>query len=216
MASVKAILDMDLSDLEQLSRADLAREVSKVASAANKRLARLEKAGVVSPAATYAIQHGGKFSVAGKDVGELITELNRARGFMEAKTGNLKGARETRKNTLKTIADATKTEYENIKSVFDKMTLEEERDFWRAVDRLNDSTDGQALGRSEVIEIVTESYTKLNENERQQIRRGAEEMGLTGNALDTEISNQFTDQLFITAQKILDENKVEEPASFGW
>lgn len=216
MANVKAILNMELSDLEQLTRADLAREVGKVVSAANKRLARLEKAGVASPAATYVKDHGGKFSVSGKDVGELITELNRARGFMEAKTGNVRGAREARKNTFKTIADATKTEYEKIQNVFDKMTLEEERDFWRAVDRVQDSTDGQALGRSEVIQVITESYTKLNDNERQQIRRDAEELGLTGKDLDTEISNQFIDQLFITAQKILDENKAEEPVSFGW
>ena len=83
----------------------LKREVSRLASMANKRLVRLEKNGFEdSPAYKHWIESGGeKFSVRGKDYNELQKELARVRQFVNAKTSTIRGAQ----SVLKAIAANT-------------------------------------------------------------------------------------------------------------
>lgn len=84
---------------------ELKREVSRLASMANKRLVRLENNGFEdSPAYKQWIESGGeKFSVRGKDYNELQKELARVRQFVNAKTSTIRGAQ----SVLKAIAANT-------------------------------------------------------------------------------------------------------------
>lgn len=83
----------------------LKREVSRLASVANKRLVRLENNGFEdSPAYKQWIESGGeKFSVRGKDYNALQKELARVRQFVNAKTSTIRGAQ----SVLKAIAANT-------------------------------------------------------------------------------------------------------------
>lgn len=83
----------------------LKREVSRLASMANKRLVRLENNGFEdSPAYRQWIESGGeKFSVRGKDYNALQKELARVRQFVNAKTSTIRGAQ----SVLKAIAANT-------------------------------------------------------------------------------------------------------------
>ena len=83
----------------------LKREVSRLASMANKRLVRLENNGFEdSPAYKQWIESGGeKFSVRGKDYNELQKEPARVRQFVNAKTSTIRGAQ----SVLKAIAANT-------------------------------------------------------------------------------------------------------------
>jgi hypothetical protein len=83
----------------------LKREVSRLASMANKRLVRLENNGFEdSPAYKQWIESGGeKFSVRGKDYNALQKELARVRQFVNAKTSTIRGAQ----SVLKAIAANT-------------------------------------------------------------------------------------------------------------
>ena len=89
--SINDILNIDPARLMQITeRKELRQMVSRLASAANKRLKRAEKAGRLS----YAVSRTkaeGKFSVAGKSVAELKQEFQRARAFLQDKTTTAKG-----------------------------------------------------------------------------------------------------------------------------
>lgn len=68
------------------------REASRMASLANKRVKRLEDAGLTdSPAYKAYLETGGKFGVKGKTYNELQQEVSRLKSFIEAKTSTIKG-----------------------------------------------------------------------------------------------------------------------------
>lgn len=98
--SVSELLEMNP---DKLSAADLRQVVSRIASAGNKRLKRLDKAGVRSRAAEVVMSSGGKFSVKGKSEDELRVEFMREKNFFERKTSSLRGIKQIQKETLKTL-----------------------------------------------------------------------------------------------------------------
>lgn len=93
-------------------------EASRLASLANKRVARLEANKMEdSPAYRgYIESGGGKFSVKGKTHNELQIEMSRMRKFIKAKTSTLTGIKEH----VKEIADITGIKYKSVKELHAK------------------------------------------------------------------------------------------------
>ena len=92
-------------------------QASKLASLANKRVARLESNGLTdSPAYKAYIETGGKFVVRGKDHNQLQSEVARLKKFIESATSTVKGVT----NTLKEMASNTGIKYENLKDLRSK------------------------------------------------------------------------------------------------
>ena len=92
-------------------------EASKLASLANKRIARLEANGLTdSPAYKAYIETGGKFGVRGKDHNQLQSEVARLKKFIESETSTVKGVTKT----LKEMASNTGIKYENLKDLRSK------------------------------------------------------------------------------------------------
>ena len=92
-------------------------QASKLASLANKRVARLESNGLTdSPAYKAYIETGGKFGVRGKDHNQLQSEVARLKKFIESTTSTVKGVT----NTLKEMASNTGIKYENLKDLRSK------------------------------------------------------------------------------------------------
>lgn len=92
-------------------------EASKLASLANKRIARLESNGLTdSPAYKAYIETGGKFGVRGKDHNQLQSEVARLKKFIESETSTVKGVTKT----LKEMASNTGIKYENLKDLRSK------------------------------------------------------------------------------------------------
>lgn len=92
-------------------RREFAVEVSRLASMANKRLKRLEKNELDSPAYRDWVKNGEvRFSVKGKDYNELQSEYWRIQHFIESKTSTVKGAIKN----LEDIAEMTNIQYENL------------------------------------------------------------------------------------------------------
>lgn len=113
--SVDSIANMDITEFMGLSKSQLRQAVSRLADAANKRLRRLENAGINSMAAFEVQESGGKFSTRGKDEYQLQAEFQRARQFITDATSTVKGA-----TTMMRAATAT------VKSVFGlSLSLEE-------------------------------------------------------------------------------------------
>lgn len=91
---------------------ELRKETSRLASTANKRLQRLENAGLESsPAYQKWIAEGGqKFSVRGKSINEVQAEMARLRKFLDSKTSTIRGINAT----LKEMAANTGMKYKNL------------------------------------------------------------------------------------------------------
>ena len=92
--SINDIMDMGIEEFSNLTKPQLREAVSRLASAANKRLKRVSKDDIVSPAQIEAIESGGKFSTKGKSEIELQVEFRRVSNFLRDKTSTVTGARQ--------------------------------------------------------------------------------------------------------------------------
>lgn len=100
------IMKMGIDEFSHLSKTELRQAVSRLADAANKRLKRLSKSDVVSPAYMEAMDNGNKFSTRGKSEIELQIEFRRVSNFLQDKTSTIKGSREYMEETRKNLKDA--------------------------------------------------------------------------------------------------------------
>lgn len=146
----KQALNLTGVDLRKMTRSELSKIVSTLASAGNKRIVRLEKAG---QPITQAVR---KFSVAGKTKNELMKEFTRVKNFMNAKTQSLSGQREIAREVSRGLAERTlgkksdalergeKTKFKKIMREYDQMLSGSYRGtnnkttFWRAYERLKE------------------------------------------------------------------------------
>ena len=112
------ISKLDFSDYMKAGEVKENRKrISRLVSLANKRLKRLENAGLNdSPAYQKWVESGAeKFSVKGKDHNELQRELSRLKNFIESETSTVRGVN----NVLKQMAQNTGIEYSNMQELKD-------------------------------------------------------------------------------------------------
>lgn len=103
--SISDLMTMGFDEFAQLSKPELRQVVSKLSSAANKRLARIDKADLLSPAAMDVAESGGKFGTKGKDLTELRIEYRRVLNFLGDKSSTVTGARELENRARKAVKD---------------------------------------------------------------------------------------------------------------
>ena len=90
-------------------------EASRLASMANKRLKRLEDAGLTdSPA--YKAMNGQRFGVRGKSHNDLQKEVARMNRFLDSATSTIRGSNQV----LKTMAESTGIKYKNLTDLKEK------------------------------------------------------------------------------------------------
>ena len=112
------ISKLDFSDYMKAGEVKENRKrISRLVSLANKRLKRLEDAGLNdSPAYQKWVEAGSeKFSVKGKDHNQLQRELSRLKNFIESETSTVRGVN----NVLKQMAQNTGIEYSNMQDLKD-------------------------------------------------------------------------------------------------
>ena len=131
--SIKEIMDIGIDEFSHLSKTELRQAVSRLADAANKRLKRLEKSDIVSPAYMEATEAGSKFSTRGKSEIELQIEFRRVTNFLQDKTSTIKGSRaymeEARQNLKNTFGiDINKSDFTELISDY-KRIIDESPDF---------------------------------------------------------------------------------------
>lgn len=97
---------------------ELRKEASRLASMANKRIQRLENAGLTtSPAYKKWVEDGGvKFGIRGKTINEVQAEVARLKNFINANTSTIRGLN----TTLKDMAANTGLKYSNVKELHAK------------------------------------------------------------------------------------------------
>ena len=132
-------------------------EATRKASMANKRIARLEKAGLTdSPAyQKYIKDGGGKFGVRGKTYNQVQAEVARLDRFLNTQSSTIRGVN----NQLRTIAENTGIKYKNMKelkqksSKFFELSSKVEQ-YLRQVDDM-----ASAIGYQKIWEAIN-TYTK--------------------------------------------------------
>lgn len=104
--SVNQLVHLSATQIKGYDRQNLARIVTKLNSAANKRVTRLEKAGYNTPAMRSAkVDKGQRFSVAGKNLKQLRAEYIRVSNFLKSDTSTKKGYESFLKKMQKAFSD---------------------------------------------------------------------------------------------------------------
>lgn len=104
--SAMQLAHLSATQIKGYDRQNLAKIVTKLNSAANKRVVRLEKAGYNTPAMRAAkVDKGQRFSVAGKNLKQLRAEYIRVSGFLKADTSTKKGYKGFLKKIQKSFSD---------------------------------------------------------------------------------------------------------------
>lgn len=90
--SIDQLVNIRATELKVYDRDNLSRIVTKLNSAANKRLTRLENQGLNTPAMRAShVDRGNRFSVKGKDLKQLRAEYIRVSKFLKSETSTVKG-----------------------------------------------------------------------------------------------------------------------------
>lgn len=164
-------LNKDSKLLQGNSKTDnikaMRKEASRLASLANKRVARLERNELKdSPAYKQYIESGGKFGVKGKDYNQVQQELSRLRRFIDSQTSTVKGTIDN----LKAMAANTGIQYKNLKDLKTKSAKFFElagkvEQYLRSVDDM-----ASAVGYQKIWEAINEYTDKaridLGDSER--------------------------------------------------
>ena len=125
--SIQDILNMDWDTLNKLDTKELKQLTSRLVSASNKRIRRLEKApyGTESYAYRSVEKRGRMFSVRGKNINQVKQEFKLASNFLKFKTSTVTGWGKTKSKIEKQLSDVTGGESqewsENTKSKFWKV-----------------------------------------------------------------------------------------------
>lgn len=162
---------MSPSERLKLTDKELRQVVRTLADAGNKRLKRLEQAGLGnSPAASFISREGGKFSTKGKSTrGALQKELQRELNFFSAKTSNVKSAREYQVQTENFLASVARTatgDYDpkTGKPVFatQPLTPEQQKAFWTVWSHYKYSPTYQYYYQKEQVQSYITQYVIEN------------------------------------------------------
>lgn len=127
--SIDNIINMSFDEFASLNKSELRQAVSRLASTANKRLQRLSKNELVSPAEIEARESGGKFSTRGKSELELQVEFRRVSNFLTQPSSTVTGARQMEEETRQVLAnqygiELSKEDYRNLLTGYNKIMNE--------------------------------------------------------------------------------------------
>lgn len=102
--SIDQLVNIGATELKGYDRDNLARIVTKLDSAANKRLVRLEKGGYNTPAMrSTKMSRGDRFSVKGKNLKELRAQYIQVSNFLKSETSTVKGYKKFLKRIKKSF-----------------------------------------------------------------------------------------------------------------
>ncbi len=158
----------------------LKKEVSRMASMANKRLVRLEKNELTELPAYQSWVDGGsiKFSVKGKDYNQLQSEFWRLKNFLDNKTSLVRQAN----RYLREMAENTGIQYNGLADLKAKAS-----EFFRLADKIKEYYKMSELN------ALALDYQKIWEQINVQIKQGV--LDLTGVESTEETLQRFIDEI---------------------
>ena len=162
--STKQVLNLSIKDVERMGQKELRQAVSTLRSTSRKRYERMEEREMWSPAmrgiSSKSPNEDVVFpSIRGMDVTTLRNEFKRYRGFLNAPTSTIKGAKQYEKTQKNIITDV----------VGENMTEDEVVEFWEIYEEMKESDVGGVLDYKQVMEVVGDVYEeRRNPNNRKK------------------------------------------------
>lgn len=158
----------------------LKKEVSRMASMANKRLRRLESNDLTNLPAYQAWERNGsiKFSVKGKDYNQLQSEYWRLKGFLDARTSTVREANKF----LREMAEDTGIKYHGLADLKEKS-----KQFFELVDKIKE----YYKKIDETAKAI--DYRAIFEQINVMVEQGMAELGAEEST--EEILNKFMEQM---------------------
>ena len=105
MGKIDDILNIDINDLNRMTKKQLSDVVRQLSKTANQRIYRLKrtKTGTLSPAYHHVEKRGENFGVKGKTLNQLRNEYADLKKFLKMKTSTVSGWDKIRKETYNRI-----------------------------------------------------------------------------------------------------------------
>ena len=105
MGKIDDLLNIDINDLNRMTKKQLSDVVRQLSKTANQRIYRLEhtETGTLSPAYYHVEKRGENFGVKGKTLNQLRNEYTDVKKFLKMKTSTVGGWNNVRKETYKRI-----------------------------------------------------------------------------------------------------------------
>lgn len=154
MADLNIVSGSEFKQGVKKAQAEFRKEVSRLASLANKRIQRLEKAGLTdSPAYQKLVENGTvKFGVKGKTYNELQSEMSKINRFINAQTSTIRGIN----SNLKEMAANTGIKYGTLKELRSKAAnfFELSSKVEQYLRTVNDMAS--AIGYNKIWEVINE------------------------------------------------------------
>lgn len=136
MGKIDELINIDINDLNRMTKKQLSAVVKQLSKTANQRIYRLEhtETGTLSPAYRHIEKRGENFGVKGKTLNQLRNEYTDVKKFLKMKTSTASGWNNFRKETYKRIG----VNFEGI----------DEKRFWNLYRKLEelDYGDVQSVG----------------------------------------------------------------------
>ena len=158
------ILNMDWEQLNSLSESEMKQITSRLVSASNKRIKRLEQTtmGTSSFAYQKVESRGKKFSVRGKNLNQVKQEFKLAKQFLQYKTSTVSGWKKYRSKMEQRVSGETYGESQQWKDATWKK-------FWKVYRRFEETNGGTfKKGDSDRIQqMLHEIFT--NEDKRHSV-----------------------------------------------
>ena len=105
MGKIDDILNIDINDLNRMTKKQLSDVVRQLSKIANQRIYRLKhtETGTLSPAYYHIEKRGENFGVKDKTLNQLRNEYTDVKNFLKMKTSTVKGWNSFRRETYKRI-----------------------------------------------------------------------------------------------------------------
>lgn len=151
MATIAELIGLDVADVQRMTEKELRQAVSTMASAANKRILRLERTemGKLSPAYQAVEKRGARFSAAGKNINQLRNEYKAVRQFLQFKTSTISGYNKVRAKVAERIGGGFPDE-------------ESEKEYWKTYRKLEEENYSavHSYGSSETQRYLHQEWTE--------------------------------------------------------
>ena len=185
--SIYEISNMSIEELNAMDRSTLAKAVSRLSSAANKRLKRFEGLDLESPATKSIDRSGGKFGTRGKNLNQLRSEFIRVKNFLGNKTSTIKGYRQFKREFFDRVEAKTEIRKELSDSELNR--------FW---DIYSKSANLQPFvkGSEELQKVVFDMFIKYQDEESEDILARVQEGFENWYEEQQEIENEFDTSTF--------------------
>ena len=137
--TLNEVLNMTQSDLKNMSKSELSKAVSSMRSVARKRVERMEKQEIYSPAYSGLQRSGGIPSVKGMSEQQLRNEYKRYKDFITAKTSTVTTAKQYEKTTIENVKKWVKAPSEQEQQIFNKWIETNKGEIFKYLDHFRET-----------------------------------------------------------------------------